>query len=255
MTGPRVLVSDIERIPMRTKSIPVWDMKSLQHRRLSPSDIERWGRVICLAYRWLDKPGTRFLAEWQEGGRRGFLTAVRDLYDEADMVVGHNSIAFDTPHLRGEWVLEDVTQPSPFKEFDTLQVMRRNGNLEANHLDTLDKRFGHRGKTDKYRIEVAEAAAAGDVRMQQKIERYNKGDIAATVRVYKRLRPLGRVNLGLFSDDPTRPSCTACGSPRVQRRGTAVKQALRYERFQCQACGKWMTGRKAIPGSVELRPA
>lgn len=251
----RILCFDIERVPMRTKSLAVWDLKGLQYRRLTPGDIERWGRTICLAYRWLDETRTHFIAEWQEGGRLGFLTAARDLLDEADLVVGHNSTAFDVPHLKGEFILEGLTPPSPFKQFDTLLTMRKNGNLEANHLDTLDKRFGFSGKTDKYRIEVAEAAVAGDVAMQRKIERYNKGDIAATIRVYNRLRPWGTANLGLFAADPTRPSCPACESRRLQRRGYQVKDALRYPRYQCQACGKWMTSRQAVPGPVEMRPA
>ena len=251
----RIVVLDIERLPMLTKNLAAWDLKSLQYRRLSPDDIERWGRTICMAYRWLGETRTHFLAEWQEGGREAFLMRVRDVLDEADLVVGHNSTAFDVPHLTGEFILAELTPPSPFKQFDTLLTMRKNGNLEANHLDTLDKRFGFSGKTDKYRLEVAEAACAGDVKAQRRIERYNRGDIAATIRVYNRLRPWGNVNLGLFADDPERPSCPACEGRRLQRRGVAVKQALRYPRFQCTDCGKWSTGKKAIPGSVEMRPA
>lgn len=252
----RILCFDLERVPMRTKSLPVWDMKGLTYRRLTPGDIERWGRTICLAYRWVGERRTHFLAEWQEGGRHAFLTAARDLLDEANVVVGHNSKGFDVPHLQGEFVLEGITPPSPFDHFDTLLTMRKTGNLEANHLDTLDKRFGFSGKTDKYRIEVAEAAASGDEKMQRKIERYNRGDIAATLRVYDRLRPWGNTaNLGKFNDDPTRPVCPACGGRQLQRRGFAVKTALRYPRYQCTDCGKWMTSKTSVRGtSVEMRP-
>jgi hypothetical protein len=254
----RILVFDIERLPMRTKSLPVWDMKGLTYRRLTPDDIDRWGRTICLAYRWLGEGRTEFIAEWTEGGRHDFLVAARDLLDQADLVVGHNSTGFDVPHLTGEFILENILPPSPFKQFDTLLTMRKNGNLEANHLDTLDKRFGFSGKTDRYRIEMAEAAAAGDEKAQRRIERYNKGDIAATVRVYHRLRPWHQsVNLGLFASDPTRPTCPACESPKLQRRGFATKAASRYARYQCQKCGKWSTSKTAdrAAGSVEMRPA
>lgn len=251
----RQLIFDIERIPMRTKSLAAWDMKSLQYRRLSPDDIERWARTICLAYRWVGEKRTHFIAEWQEG-RFEFLLKASELLDEADVIIGHNSKGFDYPHLVGEFLLEDVPQPSPVKHFDTLLLLRRHANFEANHLDTVDKRFGFSGKTDKYRIELAEAAAAGDVKAQRRIERYNKGDIAATARVREKLLSLSDVNLGLFADDPTRPVCTACESTNLQRRGYAVKQALRYPRWHCQDCGKWMTSRSALPGgAVEMRPA
>lgn len=252
----RILIFDIERIPLRTKNLAAWDFKSLQYRRLTPDDVERWGRTICLAYQWYGEKRVGFIAEWQDGGRKGFLEGARDLLDQADVVVGHNSTGFDVPHLKGEFILEGLTPPSPFKEFDTLLTMRRNGNLEANHLDTLDKRFGYTGKTDKYRIDVAEGAVAGDVKLQRRIERYNKGDIAATRRVFERLRPYGNLNLGLFADDPTAPVCSACEGSNLHRRGYAVKTALRYPKYQCQDCGKWSTSKTAVKGlSVEMRPA
>ena len=34
---PRVLIFDIERVPMRTKPLEAWDMRSLQYRRLTPN--------------------------------------------------------------------------------------------------------------------------------------------------------------------------------------------------------------------------
>ena len=89
------------------------------------------------------------------------------------------------------------------------------------------------------------------------IERYNRGDVRATTGLAKKLRPLWGVNLGLFEDDPTRPVCTSCKSRRLQRRGFAVKAALRYPRWQCGDCGRWMTSKTAVKsaGSVEMRPA
>lgn len=251
----RQLIFDIERLPMRTKALAAWDMKSLQYRRLTPDDIDRWSRTVCLAYQWEGERKIGFIAEWHEG-RVEFLLKAQALIDEADILIGHNSKGFDYPHLLGEFLLEGIDAPSPVKHIDTLLLARRFANFEANHLDTLDKRFGHQGKTDKYRIEVAEAAVAGDLRMQRKIELYNRGDIRATKRVKDTLLPYVDINLGLYEDDPTRPVCTACGSRRLQRRGVSVKDALRYPRYHCQDCGRWMTARSAVPGgSVEMRPA
>lgn len=252
----RILVLDLERLPMRTKSLPVWDMKGLQYRRLNPDDIERWGRTICLAYRWGWTGPVQFIAEWQEGGREGYLRSAQSLLEEADVLVGQNSKGFDYPHLAGDLMEAfGVAVPEP-KHFDTLLISRRRANFEANHLDTLTKRFGIPAKTDKYRIEVAEAAANGDVKAQRRIERYNKGDVRASTGLALRYLPWSPVNLGLFADDPTRPACPACQSTRVQRRGVQVKAALRYPRYHCQRCGKWSTSKTAEKvGSVELRPA
>ena len=251
----KILTFDIERVPMRTKPLAAWDMKSLQYRRLTPADIDRWSRTICLAYRWKGERRIGFIAEWHEGGRTGFLLEAQRLIDEADILVGHNSKGFDHPHLLGEFILEGIAPPSPVQHFDTLLTARSVANWEANHLDTLDKRFGFEGKTDKYRIEMAEAAVDGDAKAQRRIERYNKGDIRATDRVAGVLLPYAPINLGLYELDPENPVCPSCKSTNMQRRGYLVKIALRYPRFQCQDCGRWTHSRKAVPGSVEMRPA
>ena len=94
----------------------------------------------------------------------------------------------------------------------------------------------------------------GDLAAQRRIERYNKGDVRASTGLAKKFLPLSNVNLGLFNDDPTLPVCPGCGSRRLQRRGVAVKAALRYPRLHCQSCGKWSTSKKALPGAVEVRP-
>ena len=252
----RILLLDIERTPAWTKPLPVWDMKALKYKYLGPGDIETWSRTICHAYKWLGDRTVSFMAEWEDGGRKGFLERTSALLEEADLIVGHNMRDFDLPHLTGELILENLPVPPLPKVFDTLRTMQKHGNLENNQLDTLDKRFGFTGKTDRYRIEMAMAAVNGDEKAQKRIERYAKGDIKATERVYLRLRPLGRVNLGLFADDPTRPVCPHCESKKVQRRGYSVKSALRYPRLHCQSCGGWSTAKTAIKeaGSVELRP-
>lgn len=249
-----IVVLDVERVPMWTKQLPVWDMRGLMNRRLTPGDIAEWGRTICMAYRTLGKP-VQFTAEWHDGGREAFIRQTWDVFNEADVIVGHNSKAFDTKHLQGEWALLGLGPASPVKHFDTLVEARKHFNFEANHLDTLTKRFGIVAKNDKYRIDTAMAAVGGDVKAQKRIERYNRGDVRASTGLYLYLRAWGNVNLGLYRDDD-RPVCPACESPRMQRRGYAVKQALKYPQYQCQACGKWMTSKKAVStASVEMRPA
>ena len=255
MSQPRILIADIERVPAWTKSLPIWDLKSLKYKYLTPADIESWGRTICLAYKWLDSPKIHFLAEWQEGGRSAFLERTRDLLTDADLIVGHNMQDFDLPHLEGEFILENLGRPAPTKVFDTLKVMRKHGNLENNQLDTLDKRFGFSGKSDKYRIDVAMAAVNGDVKAQRKLELYNRGDIRATQRVYLRLRPWGNVNLGVYFDDSdTVVRCPACTSTKVQKRGVQVTGLGRYQRYQCQSCSTWGKGKRLLSPTVEARP-
>lgn len=250
----RIVVLDIERVPMWTKPLPVWDMAGLKNHYLTSDEIESWGRTICMAYRWQGEKEMHFISEWGDG-RGEFLDKAWDVYDEADVVVGHNVQDFDSLHLNGDWIIAGRTLPSPVQYVDTLKLARKGANWEANHLDTLDKRFGHRGKTDKYRIQMAMDAVNGDVRAQKKIQRYNEGDIRASERVYERLRPLSKVNVGAFVDSDV-PACPACGGTELERRGYSYTAAGAYPRFHCKnkRCGKWSKGRKS-EYLVELRPA
>ena len=48
--------------------------------------------------------------------------------------------------------------------------------------------LGIGGKIGHYDIDEAIAAAAGDVRLQRKLQRYNEGDVKLTERMYDRRR-------------------------------------------------------------------
>src|SRR5512139_484160 len=162
---------------MWTKPLPAWDMKSLQYRRLSPNDIDTWGRTICFAYRWGLTGPIEFAAEWLDGGRDRYLETAQAVLEQADVLSGHNSQEFDHKHLAGDLFIERGVAVPKIKHIDTLKLARQNANFEANHLDTLTKRLGIPSKTDKYRIEVAMAAVNGDPKAQRRIERYCKGDV------------------------------------------------------------------------------
>ena len=251
----RILVADLERVPAWTKPLPFWSPRDLQKKYITAEDVQEWGRTICLAYSWYDEREIHFIAEWQEGGRQAYLEKARALFDEADVLGGHNSKDFDFKHLQGDFIMAGLTPAPEPKHIDTLKIARGNANWEMNHLAVLTQRLGIPTKNDKYRISVAMAAVAGDKKAQARIERYNKGDVRASKGLIKKLLPVSGTNLGLFADDPTRPVCPHCESKKVQRRGYAVKAALRYPRIQCMSCGGWSTAKTAIKeaGSVELR--
>ena len=75
------------------------------------------------------------------------------------------------------------------------------------------------------------------------MEKYNKQDVLLTEALYQRLRPW-------ITQHPARAldaaACPACGSEQLQKRGVARSKVLTYQRFQCQACGAWSKGGKAL---------
>lgn len=260
---PKILTLDIERLPGRatvkhrglTISGDFWDLSGWKHTlgyRIKPEDVEEWPRTICLAWRWYGARKVEFSSEWDDG-HEGMLRQAWDLYNEAQVVVGHNIDGFDTKKLKGEWNLYRLGRPSPFKSVDTLKVARSEFGYESNTLDSLLTRWGLQGKTDKYSIEMARAACAGDPRAQRKLRLYNQGDIRATENAYDFVRGWipNHPHIGLLTGDED--CCGNCGGDLVQNDWyrTAVTA---YAQMHCTNCGAWFR-KTHIKARVTTRPA
>lgn len=236
-----VLTLDIERLP-GSFTADFWDMNSHKDRRIHPSTVTEWPRTICVAWRFYGDTRTQFTSEWDDG-REGMLRKVWDVYDQADIVYGHNVDRFDTKNLNAEWLTLGMCPPSPFKVVDTLKEARKTFGFESNTLASLTERLGIDTKTDKYTIQMARDAVAGDVKAQRKLKAYNVGDIAASEAFVDRLR--GWItshphNLMGMADD--RPTCNQCWGDNLERNGTKLAQQIAYTLWRCSDCGANVQG-------------
>jgi hypothetical protein len=261
-SGPKTATLDIERVPGRFRlenyrgSITLegdfWDLsqwKSLIGRRLYPDEVTEWPRTICHAWRWLGQRRVEFAAEWESGGYEGMLQRAWEVYDRADIIVGHNVAAFDTKHLNTGWRDLGLTPPAPFKTVDTLRQAQRVFGDESKTLAALTERLGIETKTDKYDVVTARAAVAGDVKAQRKLTAYNKGDIIASEALYLKLLPWmhGHPHHALYNLDDG-DCCQRCGGADLRRRGFAYTPLGKYRQFRCEGCGGWSRGKKNLAG-------
>lgn len=257
---------DIERIPGRvsmqhrgfTIQGDVWDLNALKHmtgRRIHADDMTAWPRTICAAWKWYDAPDVEFAAEWNVGGYDGFMRTVWDVFDRADLIIGHNAERFDAKHLMGGWAEMGLPAPSPYKVIDTLKIARGSFAYESNTLDALNKRLGIDAKTDKYSVEVARAAVNGDKEAQARIEGYNRGDIIASEALFDRLRPYakGIPHLGMWTDDAL--ACPSCGSTMTATGKTVHANVQKYEHLHCPNCGSHARGTTTLKNPTRTRSA
>ena len=258
LNPPKILTIDIERVPGRAKvkhrgltiEGDFWDLSGWKHtigRRIHPDDVTEWPRTICAAWRWYGNKRVEFTAEW-DADNEAMLQRTWELYHQADIVVGHNLAGFDTKKLSGEWNLLGLGKPSPWKTVDTLKVARSQFGYESNTLDALCKRLGIVAKTDRYNVEMARAACAGDTAAQRRICRYNKGDIVATEGFYDYVRGWipNHPHIGLWSGEER--SCSNCGSTDLQAEGWTRTAVTSYAQLHCKNCQAWLrqNHRKAI---------
>jgi hypothetical protein len=240
LVGQNVLIADIERV-QGLAMIPMkfWDMGAIKYQqRIKPDDVVSWPRTVCLAAKWYGDDKVTFIAEWHKGGYRRFMEKAWKLFDQAQIVVGHNMDRFDRKHLNAAWNEIGFPPPSPFKVVDTLKVAWSEFGYESNTMDSLCKRLGITAKDGHYSIAVADAAVAGDKDAQANIESYNIGDIHATEALYNYFRPWIKNhphNVNGNADD--KPVCNRCWQPEMAANGYTLAVVISYRLYRCSVCG------------------
>lgn len=236
----KILVFDIERMK-GVANIEFWDLGDYKNRRIHADDVVEWPRTICVAWNWYGQDRIDFASEWGDG-REEMLKKVWNAVDEAEIVVGHNIAGFDLKKLNTEWRDLGMQAPSPYKVVDTLKEARKQFGDESKTLDALCTRMGITGKTDRYDVEVARAALAGERVPQLQIQSYNEGDILATIGLYDHLRGWMPSHPHMGALDGETMKCNQCASTDISRNGTYLAVQIKYIQYRCNACGANLRG-------------
>lgn len=228
----KILHIDIETSPNLAW---VW---GLFKQNVAVNQIKHSGEVLCWAAKWHGDSKTMFDA----GPNR--IKGAWALLDEADAVVHYNGTDFDIPHFNREFIRLGMKPPSPFKEIDLLKIVRKRFNFPSNKLEYVSNALGIGQKVKHTGFELWVDCMKGDPKAWKLMEKYNRGDVLLTERLYMKLLPWiqGHPNVGLY-DDADDMACTNCGSSGVRRRGFAYTQTQMYQRYQCKECGSWLRGR------------
>jgi hypothetical protein len=234
------LLVDIERLP-GSFTADFWDLNAFKNRRIHADLVTEWPSTLCFASLWYGPkpeglPRREFHATW-DGGADAMHEAAFRLYDAADIVVTYNGVGFDNKHFASGWIERGLGRPSRWVDVDLLKVARGAFGWESKTLDSVCKRLGLEPKNDKYEVDVARAAAAGDPAAQRRIKRYNVNDVDIMVPVYERLLPHIKSHPHVApSVGLEKPTCPRCGSTDVKRTGTYSPGVYNYLSYKCNAC-------------------
>jgi hypothetical protein len=233
MSGPRILLLDIETSPNECFTWGLWN------QNISINQIKKATEVICWAAKWYGSRDMLFDSVFQSG-RSKMLTRVHRLMSEADAIVHFNGNRFDVPQLNREFLVARMAPPAPSKQIDILKVCRSQFHFPSNKLDYIAQALGL-GKKHRAGQKLWTDCLNNDPVAWKKMERYNKHDVALLEKVYIRVLPWikNHANHNLYG---ATQCCTNCGGRKLQSRGVAITQALRYNRLQCMGCGKWQRG-------------
>lgn len=221
----------------------------------SPSVVYTWGRfqqniglnqviedgaVICFAAKWYGQKKVHFYSDHHHG-HDVMVAKAHEMLNEAEIVVGYNSRAFDIKHLHREFILAGLTPPKPHKDVDLLTVVRQSAKWESNKLDNVSQRLDIGAKVKHEGFDLWKACMNGDSAAWARMKKYNVGDVLLTEELYDRLRPWikGHPHMGVIGNDEVK-TCNRCGSDDLRRDGTWLAQKIQYAAYQCNNCGGWV---------------
>lgn len=243
---PRILLLDIETAPNKVYAWGLWD------QNIALNQVEETSYVLCWAAKWLGQEKVMFSRVRYTRGRvcgaRTMMGRMHKLLDQADIVVHYNGIKFDIPTLNKEFIQLGYTPPAPYKQIDCMKEVKRLFRFQSNKLDFVSKALGIGAKKEHEGFTLwtkcMDPKSDDHKGAWARMESYNRQDVTLLETLYKRLRPWieKHPNHGAFDDAPC---CPKCGSTKLQQRGWAVTQMMKYPRYQCQSCGGWSRGNKS----------
>lgn len=244
---PKILTLDIETAPATALVFGQWKQDISNIQIIKPD------RVLGIGAKWLHEEKTAWRSEYHHGVEV-MVRWIRDLLDEADIVIHFNGGSFDMPWIRRAISELDLAPAAPTREIDLLKAVKKQYRFMSNKLEAalaffeLDPKLHHTGFKLWRDIEV------GDEAQQRKawalMRRYCKQDVVIEEQLYLRIRRYipNHPHLGLYADEPVENSCSNCGGVELQSRGYRTTKVGKYQRWQCQNpdCGTWGTYRKAV---------
>jgi uncharacterized protein YprB with RNaseH-like and TPR domain len=114
------------------------------------------------------------------------LLCLRELIDEADMVVAHNGAKFDLKMICGEMMKMQIPPPSEYRMIDTLKLSKKYTNLPYHNLgylcdifNTKYKKMDHGQGVELWHKFMDECPKA-----RKTMEKYNRYDVLCLEELY-----------------------------------------------------------------------
>jgi DNA polymerase elongation subunit (family B) len=247
----KILTFDVETSPVEAYVWGLWDQNI-------PIDFVKtdW-TIFSYAAKWLHKKTVMYA---DTGGRgkdkvrddKRLVRALRDLLDEADVVVAQNGKKFDVRKVNARMIEHGIAPPSPYKVIDTMLVSRKYFNFTSQKLKWTSERLTDAPKDDhkKYPgFALWKACLEDEPGAWKEMKKYNRQDVVSTEEVYLKLRPWieHHPSVTLYKDEDA-GNCTRCGadSSKLEKWGTKVLTQGVYQRYHCTVCGGMSRGKQDL---------
>lgn len=240
---PSIVLIDIETSPILGYTWTSWDADVLK--------ILRPSMILSVSWKTLHSPDTivKALPDYK-GYKAGIINdrplveEVWKVLDEADVVIGHHSDAFDLKKLNSRFVYYGLNSPSFYQSVDTKKVASKYFRFDSNSLNNLGVYLNVGEKVKHQGFDLWVNCMEGDKDAWAQMKEYNTQDVVLLEKVYLKLRPFmqNHPDLNVIAENGAEPACSTCSSHNVQKRGFSFTKAGKKQRYQCNDCFSWSTG-------------
>lgn len=238
MKKPKILVYDIETSLMTVETYGVYD------QFIDPESIVTDWNMLSFAAKWLGEKKViqADLAKSRDKTNdKAIVTQLRQLLDEADIVITQNGKSFDQKRVYARLAHHGITPPSPSDHIDTKQIAKSKLGFTCNKLDYLAKILGVPGKLKHKKFpgkELWRECQKGNKVAWSEMRAYNIQDIHTLEGVYNKLKAWDTA-----IDRSSSPgNCRVCDGTSFIKKGIKRNTSGKYQQFQCNSCGAWMKG-------------
>jgi len=239
---PKVLLIDIETTPMQVHTWGTWKQR-IGHEQV----INDWF-MLSYSAKWLfDSKMYSSVLTPKEALAKDDSRITKELwklFDQADVLIGHNISGFDLPKAQTRFLLNKLAPPSPFQIIDTLRVAQKNFRFASNKLDYISQlMLNDRKLHTEYQLWLR--CLEGDPKSLEEMLIYNRKDVLLLEEAYVFLRPYikSHPNMAIYQES-LEPSCPNCGSVNIDECGHYTTTVNRYIAFRCKECGAICRSRK-----------
>jgi len=235
---PKILLIDIETCPNLATVWGIWNQNIGINQLLESS------YILCWAAKWVGSKEIIFNSV-KQSSKDEVIKSIWKLLDEADIIIHYNGRRFDIPTLNKEFLLKKMPPPSPYKQIDLYQTIKKKFMFVSNKLAYISKQLGFTGKISTNH-QLWLDCMNNDKTAWKKMERYNRRDITELEKVYTTILPWidTHPNIGSYSNSE-KLICSNCGSDRISYKGSYMSKTLVYKKYQCKKCGTWLKSRKS----------
>lgn len=258
MNKARILILDLETSPAE---VYTW---GLRDQNIGIEQIKHDQYCLMYCAKWLGESGVtsdtliNYPKDYKKNPRcdKNIALSVRNLLDQADIVIGQNSERFDLKWVFNMLLRHNIDPPSPYHSIDLLKVSRSRFYALSHRLDFRGKQLGLGGKQPHEGFRLWLGCMAGDKKAWATMESYCKRDVLLTEQYYYKLRPYitNHPNVNMFHklEVGGRLRCPACGSPKLKAKGFRYTHSGKRQRVQCGDCRHYSTLRGKANNSTSV---